>query len=128
MKKQEIKFIYNSKKKRDREAFGLIKALDKHVINELDTSKNKMTETQLAELAEKLSVTIDDLFDPNTEEYSEKFKSLSDEDKLLLINTDMSLLKTPIVVRSDNTAIVLKSPFEIHPLDLEIEGTKNRKF
>ncbi len=128
MKKQEIKFIYNSKKKQDREAFGLITALDKHIINEFDTSKDRMTETQLAELAHKLSVSFDDLFDPNSDQYSDKFKSISDEDKLLVINTDMSLLKTPIVVRSDGTATVLKSPFEIHPLDLEIDGTKNNRF
>ncbi len=128
MKKQEIKFIYNSAKKRDREAYGLITALENHVINELDISKNKMTETQLAGLAEKLAVSFDDLFDLSESEFATKMKSASDEDKLLLIHSDMSLLKTPIVVLENGTAAVLKSPFDLHAIGLEIDGVKNNKF
>jgi hypothetical protein len=40
MKKEELKFIFNSSKKTDRDAYALIKSLDKHVINELDIFHN----------------------------------------------------------------------------------------
>lgn len=128
MKKKELRFIYNSEKQRDREGYGLITALDKHVINDLDISKNTMTETQLAELAENLKVPIDDLFDPHAEKYTDEIKTLSDADKLTMLRADMSLLKTPVIVREDGSAIVLKSPFDLHPIDLEIDGSKDDKF
>lgn len=126
MKKQELKFIYNSQKKRDREGYGLITALEKHVINELDISKNKMTETQLAELADSLKVSIFELVDPGADRYTEEIKSLSDNDVLTMVHQDMTLLKTPIIVREDGSAIFLLTPFDLHPIDLDIDGTEGK--
>ena len=126
MKKRELKFIYNSQKKRDREGYGLITALEKHIINELDISRNKMTETQLAELADVLKVPIPELVDSGADHYTDKIKSLSDQDTLTMIHEDMTLLKTPIVIREDGSASLLLTPFELHPADLAVDGTEGK--
>jgi arsenate reductase-like glutaredoxin family protein len=124
MKKIELKFIYNSGKKSDRDAYALIKSLDKHIINELDIVHNKMTPTQLASLAESLGVSIDGLFDTNVDIYNKKLRSISDDDKLTILNAEMSFLKTPIVISQTGEALVLSSPFDINPIDMVIEGLK----
>jgi arsenate reductase-like glutaredoxin family protein len=125
MKKQEIKFIYNSGKKTDRDAYALIKSLDKHVVNELDVLHNKMTPTQLAGLAESLHVSIDGLFDTSLDVYNKEIREISDDDKLTIINNDMSFLKTPIVISQAGDAVVLTSPFDLNPIDMVIGGLKN---
>jgi arsenate reductase-like glutaredoxin family protein len=122
MKKEEIKFIYNSGKKTDRDAYALIKSLDKHVINELDVLHNKMTPTQLASLAESLHVSIDGLFDTGVDIYNKEIRSVSDDDKLTIIHGDMSFLKTPIVISQTGEAAVLQTPFDLNPIDLVIGG------
>jgi arsenate reductase-like glutaredoxin family protein len=125
MKKTELKFIYNSEKKSDREAFGLLKALNRHIINDLDIRHNVMTPTQLVELANKLRVRIDGLFDTTLDIYTKSIESISDKDKLTLINANMSFLKTPIIINEDGFATVLLSPFSVHPIDMAIDGLQN---
>ncbi len=128
MKKEELKFIYNSSKKTDRDAYALIKSLDKHVINELDILHNKMTPTQLAALAENLRVSIDGLFDTTADIYNKKIRSISDDDKLTIIHAEMSFLKTPIVVKQTGEAVILRSPFDINPIDMVISGLKEDSY
>jgi arsenate reductase-like glutaredoxin family protein len=125
MKKTELKFIYNSEKKSDREAFGLLKALNRHIINDLDIRHNAMTPTQLVELANKLRVRIDVLFDTTLDIYTKSIESISDKDKLTLINANMAFLKTPIIINEDGFATVLLSPFSVHPIDMAIDGIQN---
>lgn len=72
--KNEIKFLYNGDKLEDREAFAYVLTLHKHVINELDVSKNEMTPTQLLELAKKLNKSIIDLFDKKSDFLRQTFK------------------------------------------------------
>ncbi len=124
MKKEELKFIYNSGKKTDRDAYALIKSLDKHIINELDILHNKMTPTQLATLAESLHVSIDGLFDTSADIYNKEIRSVSDDDKLTILHAEMSFLKTPIVITQAGDAVVLESPFDLNPIDMVIAGLK----
>jgi arsenate reductase-like glutaredoxin family protein len=124
MKKEELKFIYNSGKKTDRDAYALIKSLDKHIINELDIVHNKMTPTQLATLAESLHVSIDGLFDTSADIYNKEIRSVSDDDKLTILHAEMSFLKTPIVITQAGDAVVLESPFDLNPIDMVIAGLK----
>lgn len=124
MKKEELKFIYNSGKKTDRDAYALIKSLDKHIINELDIVHNKMTPTQLATLAESIHVSIDRLFDTSADIYNKEIRSVSDDDKLTILHAEMSFLKTPIVITQAGDAVVLESPFDLNPIDMVIAGLK----
>lgn len=128
MKKEELKFIYNSRKKTDRDAYALIKSLDKHIINELDILHNKLTPTQLATLADSLGVSIDGLFDTTADIYNEKIRSISDDDKLTIIHAEMSFLRTPIVVSQTGEAVILLSPFDINPIDMVISGLKENSY
>ncbi len=128
MRTEELKFIYNSGKKTDRDAYALIKSLDKHIINELDILHNKMTPTQLAALAESLQASIDGLFDTTADIYNKKIRSISDDDKLTILHAEMSFLKTPIVMTETGKAVVLLSPFDINPIDMVINGLKENSY
>lgn len=123
MKKEEIKFIYNSDKLTDRRALGYVTALDKHVINEFDVTKNSLTETQLAQLADRLNEPVERLIDTSHERYGSevKGKGLSDEDILTIIINDFSMLKTPII-QIGNQAYVLASSYDTNRVDMAIEG------
>jgi arsenate reductase-like glutaredoxin family protein len=87
-----------------------------------------MTPTQLAALAENLRVSIDGLFDTSADIYNKKIRSISDEDKLTIIHAEMSFLKTPIVVKQTGEAVVLRSPFDINPIDMVISGLKDDSY
>lgn len=125
MKKNEIKFLYNSHKKDDREAYGYISSLDKHKINEIDVSKVPLTATQLAELAQKLDVPIIRLFDENCSYYRDNIegKDLDDNDLLTILREEKECLKTPIMISSEK-GVVLKSKYDTNTIDMAIEGIK----
>lgn len=126
MKKNEIKFLYNSTKKNDREAYGYAVSLNKHKINELDVSKTGITPTQLAELAQKLNVPIIELFDKNSSYYRDNIadKDLEEDDLLTILKGEPDSLKTPIMISADK-AVFLESKFDTNNIDMAIEGIKN---
>src|SRR5690606_31775501 len=126
MKKNEIRFLYNSSKKDDREAYGYALSLNKHKINELDITKNKLTSTQLAELAQKLNVPIIDLFDKRSSFFRDNVagNDMGEEDLLTILKEETDCLKTPIMVYADK-AVVLDSKYDTNTIDLAIEGIKN---
>lgn len=121
--KEEIKFIYNSKKLTDRRALGYVTALDKHVINEFDVAKNRLTETQLAQLANRLNEPIEKLIDTSHERYGSEIegKELSEQDILTVITNDYSMLNTPIIQIGEQ-AYVMTSSYDTNRVDMAIEG------
>lgn len=123
MKKEEIKFIYNSNKLTDRRALGYITALDKHVINEHDVAKDKLTLTQMAQLASRLHEPVIKLIDTSHERYGGEVegKDLSEEDILTIIANDFSMLKTP-VIQVGEEAYVMTSSYDTNRIDMAIEG------
>jgi arsenate reductase-like glutaredoxin family protein len=125
MKKNEIKFLYNSQKKDDREAYGYAISLDKHKINELDVTKTPLTSTQLSELAIKLGVPIIELFDKKSSYYRDNIagKDLEDADLLTVLKEEITCLKTPIMISAEKAAI-LESKFDTNTIDMTIEGIK----
>ncbi|MEX2593264.1 MAG: hypothetical protein WD426_10845 [Anditalea sp.] len=126
MKKNEIKFLYNSQKKDDREAYGYISSLDKHKINELDITKTSLTPTQLSELAIKLGVPIIRLFDEKSSYYRDNIegKDLEEADLLTVLKEEMHTLKTPIMISAEK-AVFLESKYDTNTIDMTIEGIKN---
>lgn len=126
MTKNEIKFLYNSNKKDDREAYGYAKSLNKHKINELDVARTKLTQTQISELALKLNVPIRELFDEKSSYYRDNIagKDLEDDDLLTVLKAEVDCLKTPIMI-SEKKAIFLESKYDTNNIDMAIEGIKN---
>lgn len=126
MQKNEIKFLYNSSNKDEREAYAYAISLKKHKINELDISKTKLTRIQLAQLATKLKVSVIELFDSKSSYYRDeiKGKEWEDNDLLLILTEEIDALKTPIMVYADK-AVFLGSKYDTNKIDLAIEGIKN---
>jgi|SRR5690606_24514117 len=125
MTKNEIKFLYNSNKKDDREAYGYAKSLNKHKINELDIARTKLTPTQISELALKLNVPIIELFDEKSSYYRDNIagKDLEDDDLLTVLKAEADCFKTPIMV-SEKKAVFLESKYDTNNIDIAIEGIK----
>ncbi|WP_162340699.1 thioredoxin domain-containing protein [Cyclobacterium salsum] len=126
LEKNEIKFLYNGKKLEDREAYAYVLTLHKHVINELDVSKNEMTPTQVLELAKKLNKSVIDLFDEKSDYFKANIqgKEIDETDLLTLLIKEKSALKTPLLI-SANGATVLEYPRDTIKIDMvfnEISG------
>jgi len=104
----EIKFLYNSDKLGDREAYAYISAAHEHVINELDVSKNDLTPTQISELAQKLDMRIIDLFDKNSDYFKDKIEGndLEEQDLLTILIREKSALITPIAITKEGAKII----------------------
>ncbi len=125
MKKNEIKFVYNSGKKDDREAYGYALSLNKHKINELDVARTQLTSTQISELAQKLNVPIIELFDEKSSYYRDNIagKDIEENDLLTILRAEADCLRTPIMVY-ENKAVILESKYDTNNIDMAIEGIK----
>ncbi|MCA6073643.1 arsenate reductase family protein [Fulvivirga sedimenti] len=125
---QEMRLYYNSEKKKDREVLGYAQSLKKIVVNERDISKSNLTERQLKELADTIGEPVEEMMDRNDSLYMDKIAngSFTEEDLLMLMSQNPSLIDTPIAVVTD-FAYPVASPFELIPKDLSIEGVKSRR-
>ncbi len=108
--KHELKIIYNSEKKSDRETYAVLKAISIGGTDDLDVQYNALTETELDRLASQLQVKIGDLFDKESDKYSKEMTMISDADQLLFLQADATLLKTPIIIRPDGIASFVPPP------------------
>jgi arsenate reductase-like glutaredoxin family protein len=99
----ELTLIYHSDKPDDKKARAFIESVNDYKVKTLDLKKDSLTETQLAEIADKMSVKIEMLFDPT---YKDRFHSkgpltthsVTDSDLLAILSYEQILIKTPIVI------------------------------
>lgn len=96
----EITLIFHSDKTEDRKTRAYVETLEGYAIKTLDLKREHITETQLAEVADKLGVSVNDLVN---EEYSDRVKitsvkGLREQDTLKLLANDPILLATPILI------------------------------
>lgn len=121
----EIKFIYNSNQIKEREALGYIKSLDQHYINEFNVYKEQFTERQLADLAQKLGVSVKELINKESEFYQDDMEdgNYDDNDLLGLIKRNPTLLKTPIADYG-KSAKFISSPYDFNNLDIVFKSIK----
>jgi arsenate reductase (glutaredoxin) len=122
----EVTLIYHSDKENDQKSRGYVEALDGYVIKTLDLKKEKLTETQLAEVANKLGATIDELVD---ESYADRanigsVKGLREEDALKLMVNDPILVNTPIVIIGKH-AFHVDSAFELIRAGIADDGVRD---
>jgi arsenate reductase-like glutaredoxin family protein len=112
--KNEVVFIYNSEKFRDREALGYIKSVKDYKVKEIDISRNQLTETQLMDVADRLEASPAQLMDKHSDVYVNEYKekNLGKEDVLTAIRQKPDLLQTPIALYSDK-AYLVKTPYDL---------------
>jgi len=102
----ELTLIYNSDKQDDRKARGYVESWTGFKIKTLDLSKEKITETQLAEVADKMNVGIEELLDPTYDDHvsvhKEGLKFMDRQSLLTLMVHDPKLISTPIAIIGKN--------------------------
>ncbi len=110
----EVTLIYHSDKENDQKSRGYVEALEGYVIKTLDLKRDKLTETQLAEVANKMGASIDDMLD---ETYADRVnipsvKGMREQDALKLMANDPIIINTPIVIIGKH-AFHVDSAFEL---------------
>jgi arsenate reductase-like glutaredoxin family protein len=100
----EITLIFHSDKEEDKKTRAYVETIDGFVVKTLDLKREGLTPTQLAEIADKLDGTIDDLIDAG---YADQVnissvKDLRDQDALKLLSQNPILIATPILIIGDH--------------------------
>jgi arsenate reductase-like glutaredoxin family protein len=98
----ELTLIFNSDKHDDQKARGYAEALQGFKVKTLDISREKITETQLAEIANMMNVQIEDLIDPTYDDHisvhKEGLNMMDRQSMLTLMVHDTKLIATPIAI------------------------------
>jgi len=98
----ELTLIFNSDKHDDKKARGYVEALRGFKIKTIDLAIESITETQLAEVADKLNMGIEDLLDPTYDDHisvhTEGLKMMDRQSLLTLMTHDPKLISTPIAI------------------------------
>jgi len=100
---KELTLIYHSDKGEDKKARAFIETVTGYAVKTLDLKHDHLTETQVAEIADKMDVKIKTLFDTT---YADQFPSenrpdigsATDTDLLTILVRDPMLLNTPITI------------------------------
>jgi arsenate reductase-like glutaredoxin family protein len=115
--KNELTLIYHSDKLEDRKMLAFVEVIEKYKTKNLNLKRQALTETQLAEIADKMELPIAELLD---ESYIDRAplenllqsRMMSPADLLTLLAQNPLLLATPIVIIGSK-AYKYKSAFEI---------------
>lgn len=98
----ELTLIYNSDKHDDKKARGYVESLQGFKIKTIDLAHESITETQLAEIADKLNCAIEDMLDPSFDDHisvhKEGLKMMDRQSLLTLMTHDRKLILTPIAI------------------------------
>lgn len=110
---RQITLYYISTSSRAKQTLAYVRAEGVPVL-EIDLLKNRLTGSQIAELAEKLHLEIHELVNQEHYAYRDKFEkhNLSSEDWITMIRENPDLLKQPIALRG-NRAILVETPSDI---------------
>jgi arsenate reductase-like glutaredoxin family protein len=104
---RELTLIYHSEKSDDRKARGYVESLRQVTIKTLDLAREQLTETQLAQLADKMGEPVANLIDPTYDDRGAKgenqdgLKEMDTAELLVMIKHNPMLLDTPIVILGD---------------------------
>lgn len=99
----EITLIFHSDKDKDKKMRAFVETISTYKVKTIDLKRETLTQTQLAEIANKLNVEISDLIDKtyvDTNQVETKVgeESMSPNDQLTLITNNFLLLETPILI------------------------------
>jgi arsenate reductase-like glutaredoxin family protein len=104
---RELTLIYHSEKTDDKKARGYVESLRTSAIKTLDLAREQITETQLAQIADKMQLPIEELVDvsyderADTTENKEGLKKMNKTELLTVIKHNPKLLATPILILGD---------------------------
>lgn len=103
----EITLIFHSDKDKDKKMRAFVETISTFKVKTLDLKRETLTQTQLAEIANKMKVEIKDLIDESymdtiKGETKEGEESMSPNDMLTLISKNFLLLETPILIIGKN--------------------------
>lgn len=123
----EIRFYYNSEKYNDGKALGYAETVHKK-LNVHDISKTHLTQTQIAELAQKMGISVKDMVDKNHELYITEFKDkdIPSTEWLKLLQENPQLMRTPIAMTPEETFIV-EDPYQFVNRDMDDGGIKSKQ-
>jgi len=99
----EITLVFHSDKDKDKQMRAFVETIGTHKVKTLDLKREFITELQLAEIADKMTVGVKDLVDKM---YLDRIEittiegviDMSDADILTLISREPILLATPILI------------------------------
>ena len=136
---RELTLLYHSGKMDDQKALAFVDSLNGYSIKSIDLAKQKVTSTQLAEIANKMQSRIPDLLDEtyaeahgdNTKtQEGERLKNLEDKELLKVLTANPALIATPMIVLGKK-AYKFNSAYELVKKDLGNQGgslhTANRE-
>ena len=115
--KRQVLIFYKPEEKKDKNTYDLALQLSEH-IRSVDVYKDKITETQLIEVLNKLDRKPTDLVDKSSDTYMTKYKDveLTDDDWLKALTANPDMLFTPIVFYGDRGMLV-DTPSRVLDLD-----------
>lgn len=104
-KSNEITLIYNSEKHDDKKARGYVESLHGYTIKTIDLSQETLTETQIAQLAQKMEGKISELIDPTFDDskaiVNQQLDQLEGAELVKVLRNNNKLLSTPILIVGD---------------------------
>lgn len=106
-KPREITLIYHSEKSGDRKTRAYVETLTQYALKTLDLKHQKLTETQLAEIADKMKLsTTNYLIDKSYSSSSqwEQLKAMKEDDLVIALVHQPMLINTPILVIGSHAA------------------------
>lgn len=114
---RQVLIFYKPEEKKDKNTYDLAMQLSKH-IRSINVLKDKITETQLIEVLNKLDRKPTDLVDKSSDAYIKKYQDvdLTDDDWLKALIADPEMLFTPIVFYGKRGMLV-DTPSRVLDLD-----------
>lgn len=99
----ELTLLYHSDKAEDKKARAYVESISAYVVKVLDLKRDKITETQLAEIANKMESEVKMLLDPSyrdrfPEKNTHTIENASDADLLTILSREPILINTPITI------------------------------
>jgi arsenate reductase-like glutaredoxin family protein len=113
----ELTLIYHSDKAEDKKMLAYVEVLGKYKTKSLNLKRQALTETQLAEIADKMALPITDLLDGSYIDQTplknmHQSSMMSKADLLTMLSKNPLLLATPIIIVGAK-AYKHKSAFEM---------------
>ncbi|MBW3545961.1 MAG: hypothetical protein KY428_10255 [Bacteroidetes bacterium] len=114
---RQVLIFYKPEEKKDKNTYDLAMQLSEH-IRSINVLKDKITETQLIEVLDKLNRKPTDLVDKSSDAYIKKYQGvdLTDDDWLKALIADPEMLFTPIVFYGKRGMLV-DTPSRVLDLD-----------
>jgi len=104
-KKDEITLIYNGKDLDDKQAISYLKSIAGEKLKMIDITKDRLTESQIARLAENMNITPKELIDKKNKKAIATIdeENMDDEEVVKLLAEQTQLLRTPITLWNNKT-------------------------